>query len=191
MSGQESEMAESAYQLERVPICVILARKDIDSPWTDAIWQPVSVILDAPASAHGKIREEGDGWVHYFMNSDPLELHRKDAPAYTANLQQSENGTLWIVLGEEDDPENELPYYVQLVTASPYEAQDYLDSGELIVEVVQMPAQLKSFIAHYVEACPAEEKFIKRKQKKNFSTDHTFGQQPLHDIQKLGKLRPD
>lgn len=180
---------ESANRIETIPLCVILARKNIQSVWSDYVWEPVGVVLDAPKGVHGKIRQEGKSWTHYFMECEPLELHRKDAPAYIESLAQENGGSLWVVLGEEDDVEEPLPYYVQLVTASPYEAQDYLDSGELIVEVVEMPQLLRAFIKDYVERCPDEETFIKRKQKRKFHQEHTFGQQSLLEIRNLEKKR--
>lgn len=183
----ETKQIKAVKPVEYVPICVILARKKITSPWSEYSWEPVSVVLDAPSGVNGKIREQGNGWTHYFMECEPLELHRKDAPAYVESLQQENEGSLWIVLGEEDDFEQPLPYYVQLVTASAYEAQDYLDSGELIVEVVDMPGQLREYISDYVARCPEEEKFIKRKQKKKYHEEHTFGQQSLHEIRCLTK----
>lgn len=187
---QSDQMSDQTVEkVTTVPLCVILARKDIQSRWADHAWEPVGVVLDAPKGVHGKIRQEGDGWTHYFMECDPLELHRKDAPAYRETLLQEGKGSLWVVLGEEDDVEEPLPYYVQLVTASSFEAQDYLDSGELIVEVVEMPQLLRAFIEDYVERCPQEEKFIKRKQKKKFHEDHNFGQQSLHEIRDLEKKR--
>ncbi len=175
--------------VETIPLCVILLRKDIQSQWTDYVWEPIGVALDAPRGVHGKIRHEGDGWVHYLLECDPLELHRKDAPAYREGLAQEGKALLWVVLGEEGDPDSLLPYYVQLVTASPYEAQDYLDSGELIVEAVDMPELLRKHIEDYVAHCPQEEQFIKRKQKKKYRDDHSFGQQSLHEIRDLEKKR--
>ncbi len=175
--------------VETIPLCVILLRKDIQSQWTDYVWEPIGVALDAPRGVHGKIRHEGDGWVHYLLECDPLELHRKDAPAYREGLAQEGKALLWVVLGEEGDPDSSLPYYVQLVTASPYEAQDYLDSGELIVEAVDMPELLRKHIEDYVAHCPEEEQFIKRKQKKKYRDDHSFGQQSLHEIRDLEKKR--
>ena len=189
MTDKASTMRYQAKRVETVPLCVILARRDAHSPWTDYIWEPVSVVLDAPAGVHGKICREGDGWTQFFMECDPLELHRKDAPAYRECLAEGENASLWVILQEDDDPESDLPFSVQLVTASPFEAQDYLDSGELLVETVPMPQLLRAFIADYVENCPPEEKFIKRKQKKKFDDSYTFGQQSLHEIRDLEKKR--
>jgi len=179
----------TAKRVETVPLCVILARKDVESQWADCVWEPVSIVLDAPKGVHGKIASQGDGWTHYFMECNPLELHRKDAPAYRECIQTDGPASLWVVLAEEDDVEEELPYYVQLVTASPYEAQDYLDSGELLVEAVDMPELLRVFIEEYVKLCPEEEEFIKRKQNKKFDEDHSFGQQSLHEIRELKKKR--
>lgn len=189
MTTNQTVFEESARRTEYVPLCVILARKDIQSRWSDHVWEPVGVVLNPPKGVNGKVREEGDGWTHFFMECAPLELHRKDAPAYVESLQQGNKGHLWVVLGEEDDVEEPLPYYVQLVTASPYEAQDYLDSGELIVEVVEMPDLLRTFISEYVDRCPEEDKFIKRKQKRKYHQEHTFGQQALHEIRDLEKKR--
>jgi len=189
MTQSNPSASQQVKQVEYVPLCVILARKEIQSKWSEYVWEPVGVVLDPPTGINGKIREMGDGWTHFFMECEPLELHRKDAPAYRESLQQDSKGSLWIVLGENDDVEEVLPYYVQLVTASAYEAQDYLDSGELIVEVVDMPENLRNFIRDYVDKCPEEEKFIKRKQKKKFHEEHNFGQQPLDEIRTLEKKR--
>ena len=58
------------------------------------------------------------------------------------------------------------PLEVLLVTASPYEAQDYTDSGEEVVEKVVMPPLLKSFVQDFVDEFYEEEAFIKRKRDK-------------------------
>lgn len=178
-----------AKKVEYIPLCVILERKNVVSPWAEHIWRPVSVVLDAPPGVQGKIRQEGDGWRHYFLECDPLELHRKDAEAYRDGLFHQAKASLWVVMQENEDADSALPYNVQLVTASPFEAQDYLDSGEQIVEVVDMPEALREFVEHYVDLCPEEEKFIKRKQNKKFHEDHRFGQQSLHEIRALEKKR--
>lgn len=189
MSASQALLNQTARRTEYIPLGVILARKDIDSQWSDHIWEPVGVVLDPPKGVNGKVRQEGKGWTHFFMECEPLELHRKDAPAYIESLQQDNKGCLWVVLAEQEDVEEPLPYYVQLVTASAYEAQDYLDSGELIVEVVEMPELLRRFVADYVACCPEEEKFIKRKQKRKSHQKHTFGQQSLYEIRDLEKKR--
>ena len=50
------------------------------------------------------------------------------------------------------------------MTASPYEAQDYLDSGEEIVEAVPAPEGLVAWISAFIQAHHVDEPFKKRKQ---------------------------
>ena len=51
------------------------------------------------------------------------------------------------------------------VTASAFEAQDYMDSGEEIVEAVPMPDELIAWLAAFVEHHHVEEVFKKRKRR--------------------------
>ncbi len=65
-----------------------------------------------------------------------------------------------------DDADGECPLDVLLVTASPYEAQDYTDSGEEIVEKVPMPAGLIAWVREFVEEFHEDEVFVKRRRDK-------------------------
>jgi hypothetical protein len=58
------------------------------------------------------------------------------------------------------------PYEVVLVTASPFEAQDYADNGDDIVEKVPMPEGLVALVRDFVEAHHQEEVFQKRRRDK-------------------------
>lgn len=185
MTEQHSALPHEAPRVERVSVGVVLSRKKADSPWADHIWEPVEVMLDPPAAIHGKVCAQGPGWKHYFVECEPLELHRKDAAAYRESLAQVDGASLWVVLVENEDSESDIPWRVHLVTASAYEAQDYLDCGELLVDSIVMPERLAAHIADFVARCPQEEQFIKRKQKKKFSTEHTFGQQSLQELRAL------
>ena len=53
-----------------------------------------------------------------------------------------------------------------LVTASPFEAQDYADNGDDIVEKVPMPEGLVALVRDFVEAHHEEEVFHKRRRDK-------------------------
>jgi hypothetical protein len=60
------------------------------------------------------------------------------------------------------------------VTASPFEAQDYCDTGEELVEKVPMPHGLVAWIREFVKRHHEEEVFKKRKrdrQRVDFSQD--------------------
>lgn len=58
------------------------------------------------------------------------------------------------------------PLDLVLVTVSPYEAQDYADSGEEIIEKVPMPPALRVWLQDFVDANHHEEPFKKRKRDK-------------------------
>jgi hypothetical protein len=51
------------------------------------------------------------------------------------------------------------------VTVSPYEAQDYCDSAEELVEKLPMPHGLLAWIVEFVEKHYEEEAFVKRRRK--------------------------
>ena len=56
-------------------------------------------------------------------------------------------------------------HVVFLVTASPYEAQDYADTGEELVEKVPMSAGVLAWVTEFVDTHYEEEVFVKRKRK--------------------------
>jgi hypothetical protein len=60
----------------------------------------------------------------------------------------------------------EMPYEVLLATASPYQAQDYADSGEELVEKVPMPEGVVAWVRDFVEKHHEEEEFVKRRRDK-------------------------
>jgi len=159
-------------------VTVVLAREDIDSPWQDHIWRPIELLIDAPPGIHGTKIAHGKGWSRYFAEAAPLELHPRETDAYQFNLGQSEPA-LYVVLRNVEQPDAALPVEVHLVTASPYEAQDYLDSGEESVEPVAMPESMIERIRNYIDAHHRVEKFKKRKRDKVNVEDHKFGQEPI------------
>ena len=67
---------------------VVLARETIDNPWQDYRWRPLEVLIGVSDLEAGAIVKEGDGFVHYFAGTFPIELHRKDTPAYVVNLDR-------------------------------------------------------------------------------------------------------
>lgn len=160
-----------------MPVGVVVAREDIDDAWEDHIWRAVGILPGAPEVDRWKELRRGDGWVQYHAATLPLELFRKEAEAYKYNLEGKEP-VIYVVLAEDED-EEEFPYSVHLVTASPYEAQDYLDSGEEIVEPIVMPERLAVWINAFVEEHHQEEKFKKRKRDEVDMEEHKFGSEPL------------
>lgn len=129
--------------------------------WAKHIWKPVAVLPGA-GSAHWKLlRSEGDT-VEFHATTLSLELFRTDTEAYLHGLS-AKTPSLYVVMRE---GEGEAPLDVVLVTASPYEAQDYLDTGEELVEKVPMTEGLIAWVRDFVECHHEDETFIKRRRDK-------------------------
>lgn len=110
-----------------------------------------------------EMRREGDA-VEFHAATCQLDLHGADTEAYLHGLSAA-TPCLYVVLRETGDT-GARPLDVLLVTASPYEAQDYCDSGEEIVEKVPMPHGLVAWVRTFVEEHHSEEVFVKRRRDK-------------------------
>lgn len=161
-----------------IPVGVVLAREAIDHPWQDHQWRLAGLLPGTDKKADWSELASGPGWTQYHAATLPLELYVKEAEAYMVNLQNTEP-VIYAVLHESEDEEDEHPIYVHLITASPFEAQDYLDSGEVQVESISMPEQILSLVTDFVEEHHVEEKFKKRKRDKVDLEEHKFGQEPI------------
>ena len=166
-----------------IPLGVVIAREDIDSKWQDHVWRPIGILPGAPPVGDWRELQRGEGWVHYHAATVPLELFRKETEGYKYNLEMREP-SIFIVFSGEEDEENDRPVSVHLVTASPYEAADYLDSGEQLVETVAMPPELFALVSAFVGEHHVEEKFKKRKNIKVKPQEYKFGQEPIVEVRK-------
>lgn len=149
----------SAYSA--VPVGVVLRRTPGVTRWRKWSWTASAVLPGAGPTDWHELRREGDA-VEYHAATEMLELHGADAEAYLHGLQ-AEVPSVYIIMRE---GAGEDPLDVVLVTASPYEAQDYTDSGEEIVEKVAMPPLLKAMVQEFVDDFYEEEVFVKRKRDK-------------------------
>lgn len=168
---------------ESLPLGVVLERRKVDNPWQDYAWRPVTVIPGAaPLAPEGTWTQlsEGDGWVHFHAGTLPLELFPRETEGYKLNLSQNPP-RIFVVLrsGEDQDCAHDVVPF--LVTVCPYEAQDYLDSGEELVEPVIMPEGVVAFVQSYVEAHHVDEVFQKRKRKRYETGDERFAPRPRVD----------
>lgn len=144
-----------------VPIGVVLRRTPGVTRWQKYAWS-ASAVLPGAAPAHWhELRREGDA-VEFHAATETLELHGAEAEAYLHGLQ-SETPSVYVIMRQ---GEGEHPLDVVLVTASPYEAQDYTDSGEEIVEKVAMPPLLRELVQDFVDRFYEDEAFVKRKRDK-------------------------
>jgi hypothetical protein len=113
------------------------------------------------------LRTEGDV-TEFHAATLPLTLYVSDAEAYEHELQ-TRTPCVYAVL-RPTGHNRDIPWSVALVTASPYEAQDYCDSAEELVEKIPMSDGLLAWIKDFVDTHYEEEVFVKR-QRKNARVD--------------------
>ena len=175
---------------ESMPLGVVIERRRVDHPWKDHDWRPVGVIPGAPEldpRGAWTLLREGEGWERYHAGTLALDLFRAETESYRINLSQ-EPPRIFVVLRSNTDPEVAHDLLPFLVTASPFEAQHYLDSGEEIVEVVMMPAEVLALVRDFVAEHHVEEVFTKRKRKGVTGKDEPFSRRP--PLAQAGAKRP-
>ncbi len=146
-----------------IPLGIVLRRAPGVTRWAKWVWTASAVLPGAGAADWRELRREGDT-VEYHAATLVLELHGADTDAYLHELG-AQTPSIYVILREEG--EGDCPLNALLVTASPFEAQDYADSGEEIIEKVPMPPAFFAWVAEFVEEFHEEEVFIKRKRDKH------------------------
>jgi len=145
-----------------LPVGVVIRRSPSVSRWATWAWKVVDVLPGA-APADWRVLREEDGVTEYHAATLPLTLHRRETEAYRVALAM-DPPSVYVVLRPAEPDEGTRDYTVFLVTASSYEAQDYLDSGEEIVEQVPAPPGLVAWIRDFVDEHHVEEEFRKRRR---------------------------
>ncbi len=178
---QSLDRAESSYIT--VPVAVVVEHRRLDHPWANEEWRVTGLLLTPPEGMHGKVRRRTARKTEYFAACDPIELHGKEAEGYLANIS-SGRPSVWVVMDDDIPETGQAPPAVHLVTVSAYEAQDYLDPGEVRVDVLPMPAELLEIVSAFVEAQPEPEPFRKRKRNRVDTEEHRFGKEPLEELRR-------
>ncbi len=149
---------------KEINVGVIVRRSPNKSPWLKWSWKPICLLPGSVDKDWKLIREES-GIFDFHVGSQILELHRAEVESYKVSLAM-EPASAFVIM-ERDELENEdKEYKLHKVTASAYEAQDYLDSDEYLVEPVPMPQTLQALIEIFSDAHFNEKPFIKRKRDK-------------------------
>lgn len=154
-------MIRNEASFRSMPVGVVIRRRPGVTRWAAWDWRAVAVLPGARPADWSEMRREGEV-VEFHAATPTLELHGAETEAYLHNLS-AEVPSIYVVLRP---GEGAHPLDVLLVTASPYEAQDYADSGEEIVEKVAMPHGLVAWIRDFVEEFHEDEVFVKRRRDK-------------------------
>lgn len=149
---------------QSLPLGIVIRKTPSVSRWTKWSWKVVAVLPGAGPAHWQELRREGDA-VEYHATTLSLDLWRTDTEAYLSGLS-ARVPTVGVILRETDDPDAPEPLEFLTVTASPYETQDYADTGEDIVELVAMPEGLVALIRDFIAQHHHQEVFIKRRRDK-------------------------
>jgi hypothetical protein len=158
---EDERVIHNPNQYQAIPVGIVVRKTPGVTRWAKWSWKVSGVLPGAGQAAWRELRREGDA-VEYHAATLNLELHGAETEAYLLGLSAAEP-SVYVVLRESG---NDDPLDVVLATASPYEAQDYTDSGEEIVEKVPMPPGLMALVEAFVEAYHEDEEFVKRKRDK-------------------------
>lgn len=145
-----------------MPVGVVVRKTPGVTRWAKWAWKAVAVLPGAGPADWREMRRDGDT-VEYHAGTLPLELFRTDTEAYMTALA-NDPPSVYVVMRPSDNPDRELD--LLLVTASAFEAQDYQDSSEEVVEPVPMPEGMIAWVREWVEFHHVEEKFVKRRRDK-------------------------
>jgi Protein of unknown function (DUF3305) len=147
---------------ETLQIGVVLRRSPGVTRWARWSWRAVGVLPGA-ADADWVVLRQQDGVTEYHAATLTIELHGAETDAYLHGLS-AQVPCVYVVMRETDDQER--PFDLVLVTASPYEAQDYTDNGEDIIEKVAMPDALIAWVERFAQRHHTDEVFKKRRRDK-------------------------
>jgi len=155
-----------------MPVGVVVRRSPGVTRWAKYAWKAVAVLPGAaPADWREMRREETPNGevVEFHAGTIQMELYRTDTEAYLVALS-NEPPTVFVVMdrvdGSGDAPEMKLIG----VTASPFEAQDFAESGDEILEPGPMPPGLIAWVREFVDRHHVDDAFVKRKRR-NWSDD--------------------
>lgn len=157
-------MAKAATVHIDMPLGVVIRKTPGVTRWAKWHWRAVAVLPGAGPGHWNELRREGEA-AEYHAATRTLRLWASDTEAYLANLSD-QIPSIYVVLRDAEYAESEHPLDVLLVTASPFEGQDYADSGEEIVEKVPMSEGLIAWVRDFVLDHHEEEQFIKRRRDK-------------------------
>ena len=147
-----------------MPVGIVLRCEPGATRWAATAWRAVGLLPGAaPVDARtgGRVLRRDGETAEIHAATLTLSLWRTDAEAYRVALS-ARVPSLFVVSRRGARPAD--PPRPALVTASPYEAQDYADSGEEIVEPVAMTPGLAAWIRDYCDEHHETEVFHKRRR---------------------------
>ena len=155
-------MRKSGILSVSMPLGVVVLKSPGVTRWAKWTWRAIAVLPGAHQENWKVLRSENES-TEYHAATLPLELFSSDTEAYLHGLS-ARTPAIYVIMRLRDEGEPSLE--VVHVTASPYEAQDFADTGEEIVEKVPMTEGLVAWVRDFIETHHEDEVFIKRRRDK-------------------------
>lgn len=160
----------------RISVGVIGEKRKASSPWADDYWVPVAVVEGEMGHAAGDVIRQSEKATAYFMGMAEIYCHAAETEAYIYNFDSVMPAVYVVLRRDEDGP---MPWLVHKVTVSPYEAQDFGDNAEDIIERVQMPDGIAQVLTGFIDRHHVEQPFKKRKRQDFREEEARFGKEPI------------
>ena len=176
-----------------IAVKIIFEKSKINNKWQSHEWNVNDLILLDMQQGNGyppinnveilPLRDRSEkieSIANLFFAEASIDLHRAEAEAYAENLQSSDP-SIYIVLRDglvDDDIDDksaheEIDIHLAEVSLSPYNIQDYEDSGEDLIRKVPLSGPISKLLEKFVEKHFEPETFIKRKRDKAKLDDRT------------------
>ena len=154
---------------ERLRVGIVLERRRIAHAWQEHAWRAVEIVPGAPDIAAPRPLGDGEGWARWHLATLDLELFPRETEGYRYNLSQAVPA-VWVLWRHENEDSERRPEVFH-VTVCPYEAQDYLDGGDVNVEAVALPDVVAHWMRSYIARYHVDEPFEKRRRKRHSSVE--------------------
>lgn len=154
-------MIHNPTMYRTMPLGIVLRRAPGVTRWAKWSWKATAVLPGAGEADWRELRRDGE-IVEYHAATLKLDLHGAETEAYVHGLG-ADVPCVYVVMRPISGA-TDRPFKLALVTASPYEAQDYCDSAEEVVEKVAMTPGLLAWVQEFVEEFHQEEAFVKRRR---------------------------
>ena len=151
-----------ALERASMPVGIVVRRTPGVTRWAKWAWKVVAVLPGAQPANWRELRRDGEA-VEYHAATLTLDLWSTDTEAYRVALAAKTPGVV-VVLRDDPEPVQDIPWRPEIITASPYEGQDYMDSGDGLIELVPMPLSMIGWVRDFVERHHVEEGFVKRQR---------------------------
>ena len=158
----EEKLNTSGQKSVSIALGIVIRKVPGVTRWVEHVWKVVAVLPGAGPENWKVLRRDGEA-IEYHAATVPLELFRTDTEAYLHGLS-TKIPSIYVIMRDGVGVD---PLDVVLATASPYEAQDYADTGEELVEKVPMPEGLVAWIRDYIDEHHEDEVFVKRRRDKS------------------------